>query len=666
MAPTTRGRRALAAAVLVLLGAGLAAAPAVRADDDDHGHGGTSATAAGARVGLLLADHGEPPEYNEWTYESFREFFSHLIAMGIIPSWLTALETGTILYDADCPACGERSDSPRLIDAWLRPHEGPAAFVPASDSLPAHYVLPGGPGLREPDIYEHVGLAAWHEWQRMGGRSPNYDEKLVKKNEVVRRLTATYGNRLAVRVGYGIDPRIGGGRQGIREALDALVNRDRVESLVVVYHGVGFSDIMQTHHLRHQIAEHLEALGEGDMPVRYARPLGTTDHYVTAIVDKVKAEMAKLPVDAPVAIHLSGHGLSTTTCGDYDCGSDAYHRYAAQLFERVRPAVEAGIDRPGRTGVFHIYGDSGEGESDPENKVAGPIEALEARAAEGWTHVVDIPYEFDSNSRDTLIVLRQGYRRPQPDWNRSWESHFDVDGIRVKIANANGGEAHKTDALEAVTTAALAGLVEPLGGGGTTVQAHHATSSGAQSGTAGGHAGAAVPAISGGHGHGPAPSTAERSEYGGASHGSAESAMRFDAVGSATGDHDRHDRGASHPQAGDDHRQLAAAEGHAHAGGGAGAGVGLLLALAGGAALTAGATARRRLLAGRLAAAGLGAQLAGLGWDVVTHAQAGEGVHLLENGGHWTAMVGLAATAAAALLLLRSPAPSTVAAPTPG
>lgn len=446
---------------LLVLAAAFAAAPAVRADGGHHG-GSPSGTTANARVGVLLADHGELPEYNQWTYESFREFFSHLIDMGIIPAWLKALEMGTILYDADCPACEERSAAPRLIDAWLRPHEGPAAFVPASDSLPAHYVVPGGPGFREPDIYEHVGLSAWHEWQRMGGRSPNYDEKLVKKQRVVERLRAAYGDQLSIRVGYGIDPRIGGGRQGIREALDALVNRDRIESLVVVYHGVGFSDIMQTHHLRHQVAEHLDALGEGDMPLRYAAPLGTTDHYTAAVVEKVRAELARLPANAPVAVHLSGHGLSTTTCGDYDCGADAYHRYAAELFERVKPAVEAAVDRPGRTGVFHVYGDSGEGEADPENKVTSPVEGLDARAAEDWTHVVDLPYEFDSNSRDTLIVLRQGYGRPQPDWNPAWESHFDYKDLEVKIANANGGEAHKTDALEAVTVSALGGLVVPL------------------------------------------------------------------------------------------------------------------------------------------------------------------------------------------------------------
>ncbi len=51
------------------------------------------------RVGVLIVDHGEPPEYNERTYESFREFFNHLIEMGLIPAWLKLLETGTITVD---------------------------------------------------------------------------------------------------------------------------------------------------------------------------------------------------------------------------------------------------------------------------------------------------------------------------------------------------------------------------------------------------------------------------------------------------------------------------------------------------------------------------------------------------------------------------------------
>ncbi|MGH2760208.1 MAG: hypothetical protein ACRDKJ_11690, partial [Actinomycetota bacterium] len=324
---------------------------------------GRPAEGAQRPIGVLIADHGEPPVYNEDTYESFREFLDHLMEMGVIPSWLRYVDTGTILQDMHCYDCSESSIGGHRLDAWLRHYTDPALFVPrVSESLPAHYVMPAGPGLDEPDIFEHGGLQTWDEWRRMGGRSPNYDEKLGRKREVIRRLRTAFGERIAIRVGYGIDPRIGGARQGLRQAVTALVKRDRVRALVVGYHGVGYSDIMQTHMIRHEIMATLEQLGSG-VPVRFGDPVGRSDHYIRAVVSKVRAEVGKLPASAPVAVHLSGHGLPTTACGDYDCAADAYHGYAKELFARARRAIERSIVRPGRFGVFHIYADGGEGDA---------------------------------------------------------------------------------------------------------------------------------------------------------------------------------------------------------------------------------------------------------------------------------------------------------------
>jgi hypothetical protein len=169
----------------------------------------------------------------------------------------------------------------------------PGVFVPASSSIPAHHALPAGPGLGEPDIFEHAGLQTWGEYRQMGGRSPNYDEKLPRTEAVLAHLRNRYGDRLAARVGAMIDPRISGGRQGIEQAVEALVRRDRVDTIVVAYMGVGFSDIMQTHHLRHHLHHTLETLGVPDLPVRYAQPLGTTDAYVDGIVERVRDELTK-------------------------------------------------------------------------------------------------------------------------------------------------------------------------------------------------------------------------------------------------------------------------------------------------------------------------------------------------------------------------------------
>lgn len=418
-------------------------------------------SAAEARIGVLIVDHGEPPEYNELTYESFRKFFDHLIEMGFIPSWLKLIDAGTIVQDVNCYGCSAPSSAPELMDAWLSPHEMPATYVPPSDSISAHYVVPGGPGLGEPDIFEHVGLAAWHEWELMGGRSPNYDEKLPKKVEVIRRLRAEYGADLPIRVGYGIDPRLEGRRQDIRNALLGLVNRDRVDHIVVAYHGVGFSDIMQTHMIRHEIDEILASIS-ADVSVSYSRPIGRTPEYVAAVVTKAQAEIAKLPEKAPVALHLSGHGLATTMCGDYDCGADSYHESSKELFGRTKAAILNAVERPGRLGVFRLYGDGGTDEDDPDDLVDSPMEALQKRKADGFRYVIDIPYEFDSNSRDTLIILRQGYERPIPDWNHRYESHFDHDGLSVKITDCSFGAQLKAAALLRVVSDALD---EAKGGG---------------------------------------------------------------------------------------------------------------------------------------------------------------------------------------------------------
>lgn len=409
------------------------------------------------KVGVLLVDHGEPPVYNEDTYESFREFFAHLIEMGLIPSWVTAIDAGTVTQDVECFSCDQVDPNAQLMDAWLDPQTGPGVYVPASDSAPAHYAVAGGPGLGEPDIFEHVGLTAWHEWEVMGGRSPNYDQKLPKKLEVSERLHARFGDDLPIYIGYGIDPRIDGKRQNVRMAIEVLVEDD-VDHIVVAYHGVGFSDIMQTHMLRHEIHEILDEIAP-EVTVSYTKPIGTTAAYVKSVLRKARSELAQLRPDAKVALHLSGHGLPTDMCGDYDCGADAYHAHARRLFVRTKKAVLRSVKHAGKVGVFHIYGDGGVGDDDPGDEVDSPMEALAKRKAEGFEYVIDIPYEFDSDSRDTLIILRNGYERPEGEWNERFESHFQWDGLSVKITNSSFGSRLKTDAYESVILDAL-GRVE--------------------------------------------------------------------------------------------------------------------------------------------------------------------------------------------------------------
>jgi hypothetical protein len=52
-------------------------------------------------------------------------------------------------------------------------------------------------------------------------------------------------------------------------------------------------------------------------------------------------------------------------------------------------------------------------------------------------------------------VLRQGYRRPIPDWNPNYVSTFRYDGMRVRITNASFGFRLKTLALKRAAVRAI-------------------------------------------------------------------------------------------------------------------------------------------------------------------------------------------------------------------
>lgn len=57
-------------------------------------------------------------------------------------------------------------------------------------------------------------------------------------------------------------------------------------------------------------------------------------------------------------------------------------------------------------------------------------------------------------------------------------------------------------------------------------------------------------------------------------------------------------------------------------------------------------------VAGRLVTGGVGLQVAGLGWDALSHARRGEPIGLLENTGHIVSLIGLAVVTLTALVVL--------------
>ncbi|MFQ6053421.1 MAG: hypothetical protein ACE5OO_04235 [Candidatus Bathyarchaeia archaeon] len=135
------------------------------------------------KVGVILLDHGEPPEYNEHTYYSFRDFATSLIEMGFIPRFVLRFDRGTILQDRNDLYPAKSSPSPQLMDAWLHPYEGPAVYIPEAKRLrinrfgiypkgtkPHYLARKAGPGYREPDFYEMYG--SWAD-ARLSTARPN-------------------------------------------------------------------------------------------------------------------------------------------------------------------------------------------------------------------------------------------------------------------------------------------------------------------------------------------------------------------------------------------------------------------------------------------------------------------------------------------------------------
>ncbi len=167
----------------------------------------------GAKIGVILLDHGEPPEYNEYTYYSFRDFAHSLINMGMIPEMALRAKRGTILMDRNNIFARKPEPNPDLIDAWLRPHTEPAKFVPYRKKIlglitaprEAHYLLEKrGPGKDEPDFYQLYGFEIYRRWLLMNNHSPFYEQTQPQKEEVKRCLEEKYGNGVLVSFAYGI------------------------------------------------------------------------------------------------------------------------------------------------------------------------------------------------------------------------------------------------------------------------------------------------------------------------------------------------------------------------------------------------------------------------------------------------------------------------------
>ncbi|MFQ5909240.1 MAG: ferrochelatase [Thermoplasmata archaeon] len=350
---------------------------------------------------------------------------------------------GTILMDRNRIFSEDPGWDPDLIDAWLGTHSAPAKFVPARKKIlglipaprKAHHLLAGtGPGKDEPDFYQFYGFSVYRRWLLMGNHSPFFGQTQPQKEEVRRRLEEKYGDGVMVRFAYGIDPFPEKKRQCPHHAVAELVKAG-CEGIAVAEHFHVVSDSMSKYHCRQHVREGIGQTG-AEVPLVFADQIGGHPELDRGLVLKVEEELAALEQGTDVAIFLSNHGFPVTRIGKYDAASDCYHENARQVFETARDAILGGVDWSGRLDVVQVFGQFLEEKYNPGGVKTRPLDALRRVAADGFQHVIDIPYEFPGDSVDVLVKLRQAYGIDPPRWDENFETRAEREGVSVKICSA--------------------------------------------------------------------------------------------------------------------------------------------------------------------------------------------------------------------------------------
>ncbi|KKK41842.1 MAG: Ferrochelatase [Candidatus Lokiarchaeum sp. GC14_75] len=395
------------------------------------------------KIGVILLDHGEPPEYNEYTYNSFRNFAHSLIMMGMIPKVVLKAKRGTILMDRKNIFAKEPQTNPELIDAWLRPHNVPAEFIQARKKIfklipaprEAHYLLKNaGSGSNEPDFYQFYGFEIYRRWLLMNNHSPFYEQTQPQKEEVKRRLEEKYNDQIIVRCAYGIDPFPENKNQSPHHIAMELV-KSGCDAIAVAEHFHVISDSMSKYHCRQHVLEGIRPI-DIRLPVVFANQIGGHPELDKGVVLKVKDELESIKPGTDVAFFLSNHGFPVNKVGKYDAKSDCYHENVRIAFQSTKEAIMKTVDWSGRIEVIQVFGQFLEEKYNPDGINTRPLDALKSVADRGFQSVIDIPYEFPGDSVDALIKLRQAYGIDPPTWDKNFETLFEREGIPVKICSA--------------------------------------------------------------------------------------------------------------------------------------------------------------------------------------------------------------------------------------
>lgn len=418
------------------------------------------------KVGILLLGFGEPGKYDEYSVEAWRNFLHNYMKSGMTmlempfmypmvkDVMIPMMDTGTLLVDPDNPLETSPNGNTRLMDAWtgMHPKEGTYISIPQGDfpmlgPLFPYYVVPGGPGKGVPDFWEYVGLEMYGLYKIMGGYNPGGEREERIFDEVETRLKGKYGDRVVIKKGYGA------ARPGFPPGLEAAEEMLKLNpsGMVLAMNYVCFSEF------ENPAAEIQEELGENvRFPVVVSGQVGGTASFNQGIAKKVQEELERIPADAPVVVLLSHHGMFDQDMVLYDWAKEPYHEHAKVAFEGAKEAV-LGLDavkgRKAKVDVWQVYAEFAEG------SILRIDTAADRAKKEGFSHIINIPYEVGNSGFETLIGLRGAWGREPGNWQEYYEDglkkyreEFLYNGMNVVIADG-WIDGHAQGYLEQITHA---------------------------------------------------------------------------------------------------------------------------------------------------------------------------------------------------------------------
>ncbi|MCK5292472.1 MAG: ferrochelatase [Thermoplasmata archaeon] len=395
-------------------------------------------------IGILLLDLGEPPEYDEYTYYSFRDYAKTLVDIGLISKEFLEEDRGTVLMDRESLNLDNGTNGSEYLDAWLKPVKGSGAKPRKKPAVSGiirgstegqRYLRNKGRGRGEPDFYEMYGFDVCQKWQMMGGRSPFFDQSMSIKDEVRDGLETSYGKKISVRMAYGMDPVPSKQKQTVDAVIKDFVEKDKIAHLLVAEHFNVFTDVTSDLYLRKKIEDSLKEV-KSKIPVSYTNQLGENDSFAMGVAAKIQDEMKILPERTNVMIALSHHGLPPTKVGDYDGEKDSYQENSKRVFDTTRKKIMTTVQRKGRFDVVQVFAREMEHPYTGNHNVLAPRRALDMAVSRRFDHYIEIPYEFPADGVHVLIKLRQSYGIDPPRWNSVFETNFPYKSLKAKITSA--------------------------------------------------------------------------------------------------------------------------------------------------------------------------------------------------------------------------------------